>query len=469
VRPPFWRTLKGNLVAGMRLFFVRPVNQRDFVSTFDQLAALLLITFAVGVVLDWQRAEAGASFNFDAVYSWATWLGLCVVLCALIARSLSPVADTRRMLVVAASVAPWIIVALWAIAKIPGFAGNRDLFSILTIAVVLPAAFRITRLSHGFMNATAFTLVLLGSLVIARADQYLYLDTRAWTQSDDDEDSNSSYDDWYASESLLFNEPERIAEAVEGLAPERAGVSDVYYVGFAGDGSQRVFRREALFGQQVFAERMGSGSRSIDLINDEDDRISNPLGTMSGLHYALRLIGQRMNPNEDVLVLLLTSHGSKEEGLAVGNGQLPLNNVEPEQVRRALDAAGIKWRIVIVSACYAGSFIEPLETANTLVITAADADHTSFGCADDRDLTYFGEAFLQDALPKATSLEGAFQVARAAIRKRERAEKLTPSNPQIFLGDAMREKLASLGRFPLVAPTAAASTTSTVSPLHSKQ
>jgi hypothetical protein len=197
---------------------------------------------------------------------------------------------------------------------------------------------------------------------------------------------------------------------------------------------------------------MGSGERSIELINDKDDRIGYPLGTAPSLRHALIRLAGRMNVDEDVLVLMLTSHGSADDGIHVENGNLPLNSVDPESVLRALDASGIKWRIVIVSACYSGTFIEPLENENTIVITASDANNTSFGCADDRDLTYFGEAFLRDALPKATSLEGAFEAARKAIAKREGAEKLTPSNPQIFVGGAIREKLASLGKFPIGTP-----------------
>jgi hypothetical protein len=255
--------------------------------------------------------------------------------------------------------------------------------------------------------------------------------------------------DWGATESTLFDQPIRISEAVEGLEPERPGVTDVFYVGFGGDGSQRVFRREVLFGQQVFARAMGSGTRSVTFINDYEDRLTYPLASATGLRYGLELIGRRMNRDEDVLVLFLTSHGSREEGIYVENGVLPLNAVGPEQVLRALDASGIKWRIVIVSACYAGVFIEPLQSDTTLVITAADPGHNSFGCADDRDLTYFGEAFLRDALPRSASLEEAFQQARVEIERRERVENKTPSNPQIHVGSAIRGKLAELGRLPL--------------------
>src|SRR5262249_18625845 len=106
------------------------------------------------------------------------------------------------------------------------------------------------------------------------------------------------------------------------------------------------------------------------------------------------------------------------------------------------------WRIVIVSACYAGVFIEPLKSDTTMIVTAADSQHTSFGCNDQRDLTYFGEAFLKDSLPNAASLEAAFGHARDEIAEREEQEKLTPSNPQMGGGASMSRKLAQLGPLP---------------------
>jgi hypothetical protein len=140
---------------------------------------------------------------------------------------------------------------------------------------------------------------------------------------------------------------------------------------------------------------------------------------------------------------MLTSHGSRE-GLAVSNGKLPLLQLGPVELRQALDEAGIKWRVIIVSACYSGVFIDPLKTDTTFIATASDADHSSFGCADDRDLTYFGEAFLKDAVPTAPSLEAAFKKAVDLIQHREAAEHLEHSNPQIFFGSAIRQKLAVL-------------------------
>src|ERR1700753_66625 len=43
---------------------------------------------------------------------------------------------------------------------------------------------------------------------------------------------------------------------------------DVYFVGFAGFGEQKVFRREAELARAEFGERYATGSRSLLLAND---------------------------------------------------------------------------------------------------------------------------------------------------------------------------------------------------------
>jgi hypothetical protein len=123
---------------------------------------------------------------------------------------------------------------------------------------------------------------------------------------------------------------------------------------------------------------------------------------------------------------------------------LQLQAIRPADVRAALDDAGIKWRIVVVSACYSGGFIDALKDTHALVIAASDANHTSFGCGDAFDFTYFSQAYYDGALRGTYSFEEAFGIARQAIAARESKEGLDPSNPQISLGEAMRTKLAHL-------------------------
>jgi Peptidase C13 family len=78
-----------------------------------------------------------------------------------------------------------------------------------------------------------------------------------------------------------------------------------------------------------------------------------------------------------------------------------------------LDQAGMRYKVVIISACYSGVFIPHLATADTLVIHAADAKHPSFGCEDRAKWTYFGDAFFNAALRQSATLRDAFTIARA--------------------------------------------------------
>ena len=102
--------------------------------------------------------------------------------------------------------------------------------------------------------------------------------------------------------------------------------------------------------------------------------------------------------------------------------------------RKILNESHIRWRVIIVSACYSGIFIPVLKNDSTLIMTAADARHSSFGCDDTRDLTYFGEALLQDALPHACSLNQAYADTARIIHRREADEGDIHSNPKLFVG-----------------------------------
>jgi len=205
-----------------------------------------------------------------------------------------------------------------------------------------------------------------------------------------------------------------------------------------------VFAQEIGLASTVLGERYDIGARRISLVNDQTDLERAPLATVSGLKYALRGLGSRMNLDRDVLFLSISSHGADDPAIIVSNSQLPLQDLTDEDLADALRESGIKWRVIILSACYAGGFIDSLGDPQTIVITAAAADRTSFGCSNDRNLTYFGEAFYRDALPTARSLHDAFDAAKAAIAARERREHVAASNPQAYFGKEMEAKLASM-------------------------
>jgi len=245
-------------------------------------------------------------------------------------------------------------------------------------------------------------------------------------------------------EAILFGQAGRIDQLLEAVGRGTSPEPKAFFLGFAGVGDEKVFAQEIGLASRVLGHRYDVAARSVSLINDQRDLKRAPLATVSGLKYALRGLGSRMNIDRDVLFLSISSHGTDDPAIIVSNSQLPLQDLTDEDLADALRESGIKWRVIIISACYAGGFIERLSDPQTIVITAAAADRTSFGCSNDRDLTYFGEAFYRDALPTASSLRGAFDTAKAAIAARERLEHVTPSNPQAYFGKAMEERLASM-------------------------
>jgi hypothetical protein len=225
---------------------------------------------------------------------------------------------------------------------------------------------------------------------------------------------------------------------------EPAPPARVFFLGFAGYGEERVFAEEIKLAAQNVAVRYGSAARTVLLINDRRDLTTWPLATHDNLRYALREIGKRMNPESDVLFLVLSSHGAPNAMIEVSNTGMEPLGLSPGSVEKLTREAGIRNRVIVVSACFSGAFIGPLADDETIVLTAASESRASFGCSDERHLTYFGEAFFQDALPGAQSLRGAFAATRGAIRKRERKERVKASQPQAHFGPVMEARLAEI-------------------------
>lgn len=433
--------LPRNLWSGLHLLVLRRVAPEAFARSFDQLLLLLVFNVAVWVVLEFLSADPDTVLGLDAFYGLGCYVLIGLFACGLIARMQSAEANTRALLIPVLSVAPFVLVVFWVGADIAS-RSERWATVLLIVGLIYLAALglRILHAAYGSVRlAPGLTavLVFVGTPVLLAA---LDLDTRLWVSGNGDEgDSDDS-----VTEPLLYEQPARIGEAVSHVAAAPAsGRPAVYFVGFAGDGDEGIFKREALFAQQVFAAHFGSGPRSVELINDDQNRDTYPIATVTGLEQTLKLLASRMDTSRDVLVLTLTSHGS-QDGLEVENGDLPLLQLEPDDLRDALDESGIQWRVVVVSACYSGVFVKALKNDRTLIITAADADHSSFGCDDDRELTYFGEAFFKDSVPSTDTLEQAFKKAAGLIDARETAEHKIHSNPQLWMGPLMRQKLATL-------------------------
>jgi len=243
------------------------------------------------------------------------------------------------------------------------------------------------------------------------------------------------------SEELFFEQKSMLDDALKSVAANDPNQSDLYLITFAGHGKQNVFYSETETAKAKLLPRFTSPKYSLSLVNNAQTTNDLPLATTTNLRYTLKNVSQKMDLDNDILFLFLTSHGSRNHKLSVNLPGASLKGLSADVLSQMLDETGIKWRVVVVSACYSGGFIPPLKNENSLIITSARNDRTSFGCSDDATLTYFGRAYFEDALPISADFESAFYKARKLVGLREREEKYEPSEPQIHVGTAIEQKL----------------------------
>ncbi len=194
--------------------------------------------------------------------------------------------------------------------------------------------------------------------------------------------------------------------------------------------SDPVFRSEAQGAAAVLSKRYGGGGPVIVRANTARALVNGP----DGIAAALKAAERGVDPGRDVLFLLLTSHGAPEGIAERGGGREGL--VPPDALGALLAASPFRHKVLIVSACFAGTYTA-LAGPDTLVITAADSTHPSFGCQPEAHWTYFGDALFNRALRRGGSLGAAFAQARTIVAAREAAQGFAPSNPQMAGGSGV--------------------------------
>lgn len=212
-------------------------------------------------------------------------------------------------------------------------------------------------------------------------------------------------------ETLLYHQPALLARELAALKPREGDAPQMYALLIAGDGTQEVFRREVAFVDELLARRYGTQGRAVRLVNSRSSVDRLPLATPHSIEQALAALAKVMDRERDLLFVFMTSHGSPTHEFQLSMNELTLPMLPAARLGQLLQASGIRQQVVVVSACYSGGFIEPLRSDTRWIITAARADRTSFGCADENDFTYFGRALFKESLPDAPDLSTA--VARA--------------------------------------------------------
>lgn len=439
------RNVAHNLWSGVRLALLRRVTAETFCGTPGDLAILAVADLLLNLVASFLLVGRSGEFAYQAIPSFFFHLPLFLLLGALAARRLD-----RPALVTAIPVA---LVAL----SIP----LELCHALLEGLAQLPHLDRLNdwleeshyyRFFWWWLTAGAVFLgrlvptlrrrlpVLLFFSVLVVVPLWFFPRGDLWVAPDEGAEGGKLH----LTGDVLATQQQLLDRQLDQLLPGRPATPHLYFVGFAGDAGQDVFTRELTAVGRLFAERFGAAGRTVLLANNPRTATILPFATKANLARTLARIGRVMNRHDDLLFLYLTSHGSPGHELVVDNPPLELGGLTPAQLRAMLRTSGITWKVVVVSSCYAGGFIAPLADDHTLVITAADADHASFGCSYGERFTWFGKAYFDEALRRTYSFTGAFARARETIRQWERQEGETPSNPQISAGGAIERQLARL-------------------------
>jgi hypothetical protein len=435
-----------NLRSGLRMALLRRVDSDGLRAAAGDLAFLAVTDLVLNLIVSFLLVGAGGEFNYPAFPSFFFHLPL-MLLCGLLAGRLLD----RRELV---TLLPVALISL----SIPielchgALEGMSHLHRLAWLERYLNAP-HYYRFFWWWTAAATLFLVRLGQVKLSRSIALMLLFPvlvvfpltlfprgDLWVGGEEQSESG----ELRLTEEVLAAQSRLLDKQLAGLLPGGKSGPVLYFVGFAGDATQDVFMRELTAVERLMSERFGAAGRTVTLVNNPRTATSLPFATATNLDRTLERVGRVMNRDEDILFLFLTSHGTPEHVLAVENGPLELDGLTPEMVRRMLKKSGATWKVLVVSACYAGGFVEPLKNDHTLIITAADATHESFGCSSGEKFTWFGKAYFDEAMRGSYSFTTAFNRARETIRKWEAEQGETPSNPQIWIGQEMERKLVQL-------------------------
>jgi Peptidase C13 family len=233
-----------------------------------------------------------------------------------------------------------------------------------------------------------------------------------------------------ASDALL---QKQIADSVRPRLDPPQG--RIIFAGFALSSRSKAFQADVESGERL--------ARAIDP-NAVIFKLNNPVAGQSAdwpyaspenVERVLKKISELATPQDKVIVLFST-HGAPGL-LEVNVAETPQPNIDSKFLKQVLAPLESRPVLLVLSACFSGSFIEPLGSPNRIILTAAARDRSSFGCQFQSTNTYFVDAFFNQPAAIDRSIAELMTQAKVDIDQREKAQKLAPpSLPQIAIGSA---------------------------------
>ena len=430
--PPTARTLAlfegigRDVLLGLALFLPVPLKRR-FSGDVRVILGALVVLLGLTFVVDYVDAGRGAVFQRWGLYVLGATLFAKLTVLVVLAMGFTRVERLAHLLAGVLAVEIGGVVVYAVVHAFESQIANTVLAYIVA-AVAARVVFReldVTRVRRAV--AAVIAVAALAGLVACRGPSVPLVVTPGPKRPPLDV------------ETIYYDQPRLVQAALADVLVSEDGVPETYFVGFASSAQEDVFENEVRHVESLFRERLGAEGRTAILVNSRNTMDELPLANGPNLESILKGMAGKMGP-EDLLFLHMTSHGSKDHKFSVLFESMRLNDLSAKRLGEIVNGAGLPWRVVVVSACFSGGYIDDLKSPRAMVITAASADRTSFGCENGREYTYFGEAYYRDSLTDG-DYRAAFERAVPLVREREESKGYKHSKPQIWLGEEIVDKL----------------------------
>jgi len=432
-----------NLAAGLRLALFMPVERAAFRISAVQLLLIVMLSAAIDIDADWVRASHDSRLSILGLHGEIFALGLLGFTSALLAALRRDVEMYLALPIVVLASFPVIQIA-HVLPDLPQASGvvSPPVKAILEYAILawmFIVAVRAVYLCADPLRARRRIFAVLGGVLLIAPLWFAPLlgPLDPWWR---DYDATAVGNDAIspASEAVLAAQEFMMDRALDSLEDERPGVTDLYFVGFAPDSRRPGFVTDVDNAQRTMDERWNTNARSVVLVNSPLTVAERPFASVTHLRKVLLEIGDVIDADDDVVMVYLAGSSGEDHSLTAVNPPLDLVSLSPQGLRQLFEAAGIRWRVVVVSTCHSGAWIDALKDDETMVIASSSATVQGADCAGGVGPTAFGDAFFGKAMRASDDLAHAFDVARKQLVEQRAAE------PMMSVGPAIAEHLKSL-------------------------
>jgi hypothetical protein len=431
------RNLGRNLSAGLRLAVFRPVTILDFRIGIAEVLLLLVVSAVLDLAGDWLHYGPGGQISWYGAGSEFFGAGILLVSAALLSLAFGRKGLTLAIPVIALAAYPAIQIVHTLSTTIPALPDwledVRTVFDVAVMAWGFVVLMRVVAVSLLPDRGPVWPRALPGGLLLAAPLFFssLLMPSVSWWRGAGPADVDARYPN-PASEPVLASQQTLLDDALAALEDSRSGQPDLYFVGFAGDARDDAYRADVLAAKKAMDDRWDTRDRSIALVNAPATLLQLPMATVTHLRETLKEVAAAINPDEDIVLIYLAGPTDRDGNLGVRMPPLELAQLSPATLRSLLDEAGIRWRVVVVSACNSDGFVDALGDVETLVIAAAGTSGDA--CPHGAASTPLGDALFGDTLAGGDSIGKAIEAAR------------DKTGARLAAGPAITEKLRSFDR-----------------------